>query len=46
MVQHAGVGDGAGDVMMCQARVELHRIGEGIGLGSGSAGKTSAARGD
>ncbi len=46
MVQHAGMGDRAGDVVMSQARIELHRIGKGIGLGRRSAGKPSAARGD
>ena len=46
VMQHPGVGDGAGDVVMREAGIELHRIGKRIRLSSGPAGKPSAARGD
>jgi hypothetical protein len=38
VMQHAGMSDGAGEIVMCQPRVKLHRVGEGIGLSGFCAG--------
>ena len=45
-MQHAGMGDRAGDIMMRQPSVKLHRISERVGLGRRPTRKTSAACGD
>ena len=46
VMQHTGMGDRAGDIVMRQPCIKLHRIGERIGLGRRSTRKTSAACGD
>ena len=46
MVQHARMGNGAGNVVMRQARVEFHRVGKGDRFGRRAIGKPAAAGGD
>ena len=46
MVQHTRMGNGAGNVVMRQARVKLHRVGKGVRFGRRAIGKPAAAGGD